>query len=77
MDYNSSIDKENLMSDNYQMTPEQFSRFRDWLWDCPVPFEYLNHDSEGQIAYVFHTEFDTHINPLKPQSLPITSGNLK
>ena len=55
MDYNSSIDKENLMSDNYQMTPEQFTRFRDWLWDCQVPFEYLSHDSEGQIAYVFHT----------------------
>ena len=45
------------------------------MWDCPVPFEYLNHDSEGQIAYVFHTKFPTHIDPLKERSLPITSGD--
>tara|TARA_B100000900_G_scaffold405229_1_gene414551 strand:+ start:1398 stop:1577 length:180 start_codon:yes stop_codon:yes gene_type:complete len=57
------------------MTIEEFNNFRNWMWDCPVPFEYLNHDSEGQIAYVFHTKFPTHIDPLKERSLPITSGD--
>jgi hypothetical protein len=63
-----------MTSDQFQQFRKQ--QFRKWLWDCPVPFEYLNHDPEGQIAYVFHTKFNTHIDPLKEQSLPIKSGDL-
>ena len=30
--------------------------FHQWLDRCPVPFDYLSEDkSDGQIAYVFHT----------------------
>ena len=30
--------------------------FQQWLDQCPVPFDYLSEDkSDGQIAYVFHT----------------------
>ena len=32
------------------------TKFDQWLKQCPVPFDYLSEDkSDGQIAYVFHT----------------------
>ena len=30
--------------------------FQEWMNACPVQYDNLSHDSEGQIAYVFHTK---------------------
>ena len=38
--------------------------FQEWLEECPVQFDYLSEDSEGQIAYVFYTTEGTHIQPV-------------
>ena len=30
--------------------------FQEWLEQCPVEFDFLSDDSEGQVAYVFFTD---------------------
>ena len=38
--------------------------FQEWLEQCPVNYEYLSNDEEGQIAYVFHTTEGTQVRPV-------------
>ena len=38
--------------------------FQEWLEQCPVNYEYLSKDEEGQIAYVFYTTEGTDIQPV-------------
>ena len=38
--------------------------FQEWLEQCPVNYEYLSNDEEGQIAYVFYTTEGTDILPV-------------
>ena len=38
--------------------------FQEWLEQCPVEYDYLSEDKEGQIAYVFHTTEGTDVRPV-------------
>ena len=38
--------------------------FQEWLEQCPVEYDYLSKDEEGQIAYVFHTTEGTDVRPV-------------
>ena len=38
--------------------------FQEWLEQCPVEYDCLSKDEEGQIAYVFHTTEGTDIRPV-------------
>ena len=53
--------------------------FQEWLSNCPVEYDFLSDDSDGQIAYVFYTQdtglgkVDTGIiegDPLDPSKHP-------
>ena len=34
---------------------KQYEQFQEWLSQCPVQYDWLSEDQDGQIAYVFHT----------------------
>ena len=53
--------------------------FQEWLSNCPVQYDFLSDDQDGQIAYVFYTQeaglgkVDTGIikgDPLDPKLHP-------
>ena len=37
--------------------------FEFWLSQCPVQYNWLSEDQDGQIAYVFHTTEGTYVRP--------------
>ena len=43
------------------------TKFDTWLETCPVKYDYLSEDSEGQVAYVFfipkNETFDDYTDP--------------